>query len=86
MTYADLKEALSKLNDTQLQQEVRWWGDETGGKIERFDILEEEYISVDNEPMEPRSVALECNDGEPLDESLITARLPAGTPILAAEE
>lgn len=54
LTFQDLKEVVNNLTPEALQQEVLWWGDERGGKIDSVMILKEDYIFSD-EGWEPKS-------------------------------
>lgn len=82
MTYAELKAKLDTLTPDQLAADVRWWGDERGGIVDSLDALEEPYVNVDGEGMEPASgyagdpeITKQIADGD-------LPTLPAGTPIL----
>lgn len=82
MTYRELLAALSKLNDTQLDQPVRWWGDEVGGEMKELFLLPEDYVDFENEGFAPRSTW--ASDPEmDMDDAEI---LPQGTPILIDDE
>jgi hypothetical protein len=82
--FSDLLEVLKNATPEQLLQEVRWWGDECGGRLIGLEPLEEDYVHTGGEGMEPRSIALECykeeNNGsaDGFDET-IESELKAGT-------
>ena len=83
MTFRELRSELAKLNNHQLDEPARFWGDDIGGTISKLMVLDEEFICIDGGVgMSPRSTYL---DGD-FTEDEIEARLPAGTPILSAEE
>lgn len=54
-TYADLKAALEPLTDEQLNQPVKYWGEEKAGNIEALELLDENYYNVSGECLEPAS-------------------------------
>ena len=43
-TWADLKAFANTLTDEQLNNPIRWWGDERGGIDATFGVLEEDYV------------------------------------------
>jgi len=55
LTWAELKEACNKIPESQLNEPVRWWGEERGGCINRVDIQIEDMVMTD-EGWEPKSV------------------------------
>ncbi len=75
-TWADIKEFANKLDEQQLKEPVRWWGEEEGGVMINAVLLEEDYVQTDYS-MEPASVQ-EYEEGEdPYEVALVK-----GTPIL----
>lgn len=46
-TWRQLKEAVNSVQEKFLDEEVIWWGEEKGGKIESCDKLEEKYYNDD---------------------------------------
>jgi len=78
-TWADIKEFANKLDEQQLSEPVRWWGEEEGGEIINAVTLEEDYVQTD-ECMEPVSVQ-EYEEGEDPYEVALTK----GTPILYSD-
>ena len=54
-TWADLKEFANQLDEDQLTQTVRWWGDdEEGGPIKGVDIINDDMINPTGDGLEPR--------------------------------
>lgn len=53
-TWAKVKEVANSLTEDQLQQQVRWWGESEGGKIDDVNMLPEDYVS-DGEAYAPKS-------------------------------
>ena len=77
-TWQQLKEYANSLNEIQLSQPVRWWGDERAGQIRKAEELESAYIKTEfYEPVKKISAddLAELLDGT---EDIIYA----GTPIL----
>lgn len=83
MTYAELKAKLDTFTPEQLAAEVRWWGDERGGRIERVDLLDEPWVQT-GEGFEPFSSY--SDDPDMVAELDGAETLPTGTPILAVDE
>lgn len=82
MTYAQLAAKLATFTPEQLAMPVRWWGEERGGEVQKVDVLDEEYICLDDrDGMEPVSVFA----GEDYEESEVEERWPKGTPLLAVD-
>jgi len=78
MTFNDLKTKIDQMTPEQLAAPAIWWGDERGGEIQRVDILEEDYLRVDD-GLEPRS----AYNGEDITEDSVAVK--AGTPVLIAD-
>lgn len=55
LTWAELKEACNKIPEAQLNEPVRWWGEERGGKVNSVYPLHEDYVSGE-EGWEPKSI------------------------------
>lgn len=53
-TWLDLKDFAATLNEEQLSQPIRWWGDDRGGTVSSVSLLGEDYIS-DGEGYSPES-------------------------------
>lgn len=79
MTWGKLKEFANSLNETQLQEPVRWWGEERGGLIGSAYQLEEDYV-VGDESVDPKSTYDNPEDYEDYEV------FDKGTPILGADE
>src|SRR4051812_26312871 len=75
LTWKDIKELLSHVNEEQLNQPVRWWGDGRGGRLHDANVLDEDYVS-DGEAYGPRSEF----DPESIDEEQPV--VPKGTVML----
>jgi len=83
MTFADLKAVLDTFTPEQLAMPVRWCGEERGGEIQGVEVLDEEHVLVDDrDGMEPASAYAD----DPEAQAEITARWPAGTPLLCTDE
>lgn len=54
-TLNDLKNFMQTLNEEQLKQPLRFWGEEIGGEITRVEILEDDQINPSGECCENRS-------------------------------
>ena len=67
LTWQDIKELVNSLNEEQLQQEVRWWGEESGGSVSDANILNEDYLS-DGVSYAPKSEMLpdDIDEDEPI--------------------
>jgi hypothetical protein len=61
LTWAELKEACNKIPESQLNEPVRWWGDERGGKINYTKPLKEDMVMTD-EGWEPKQYQESEND------------------------
>lgn len=81
MTWAELKEAVNKLPEENLQQPVRWWGNERGGVISYVNLLDEDYV-CDDEGWQPKS----CFEGVPEDEYEVNEELLKGSPVLMTDD
>lgn len=80
MRYRDLLRAILRLSLEQLDQPVRWWGDEKGGIVQSVHVLEEPYVDMsEGEGLEPLSVYVGTDDEEAAREAI---ELEAGTVIL----
>ncbi len=83
-TWADLKKLIDKLEPAQLKQEIRWWGEERGGKIINVSKLKEDHTDIgDNwEPVSDYKGEKGWDD-KPLDLYDGSSNiLPKGTPII----
>lgn len=78
MTWQQLKDFANSLPEDQLQKEVIWLGDETGGKITEAIPLKEDYVNM-GYGYEPISVYEEEAD---FDKDDAEGVLDAGTPVL----
>lgn len=65
-TLGQLKNFINSLNEDELKQPVRFWGEETGGIITSANILSEDYINPSGEGCEPVSIYKEEPDFEEL--------------------
>lgn len=83
MNYKQLKEALEKLNEAQLEEDVIWWGNfpPGGSKIVDMMVLEDDYVNV-GEGCEPLEPYLGTEYEEDAKENIV---LKKGYPILVAE-
>lgn len=80
LTYGELKAALEGFTPEQLAMPVRWSGDERGGPIQSITILDEDYVDLGGDALEPASVYSE----EDLED--VRHRYPAGTAFLITDE
>lgn len=58
-TWADLKRIANEIPEERLSNEVKWWGEERGGKISGVQTLEEDYHDDGDSGTMPRSIMLE---------------------------
>lgn len=75
LTWQELKDFVNKLTHEQLNDVVRFWGEEIGGIIDSVEQLPEDFVETDY-GMEPASVQ-EYEEGDEHCEVI----LPKGTPI-----
>lgn len=79
MTYRDLKNILSTLNEEQLSTQIFYSGDSTAGKISEVWITEEDQINPTGEGLEPVSFYSDDKDFDLESEFVVFKK---GTPIL----
>jgi hypothetical protein len=82
-TYRDMLSAMSTFTDEQLDMEVRWSGDESGGELSGFWIVEEDQINPSGDGMEPVSVYANDPDVDVDAEEIVCKK---GTPILLEKD
>jgi hypothetical protein len=58
-TLAHLKNFVNSLNEDELKQPLRFWGEEVGGTIAAAEILNDDYINPSGESLEPRAMYLQ---------------------------
>lgn len=63
--WQDVKEFVNSLNEEQLQQPMRYWGEEKAGGIFAISILQEDFINPSGECVEPSST-YEFDEDEPI--------------------
>lgn len=77
-TLAHLKNFLNSLNEDELKQPVRFWGEEVGGTITSAEILSDDYINPSGECCEPRAPYLKggefFEEGEDMEDEPIVLR------------
>ncbi|TQI71788.1 hypothetical protein JM79_2737 [Gramella sp. Hel_I_59] len=79
--FKDLKEFVNSLNENQLEQPVKFWGDEIGGEIHRAEVLKEDWINPTGDGLEPRS----AYDDEP-EYEFEPAGIEKGSPVLSISQ
>jgi hypothetical protein len=81
LTYGDLKEQLAKMTPEQLAMKARVIGDERGFPIQGVWILDEDYVDVSGDGLEPKS----RYSAEDLEDELCRVE-PIGTPFLLTDD